>query len=74
MSDIKERILGAVTIMNDCDAEKVWNLIQATFALANAEVVEPEDDEVQAINAYRSSNSEYQPSIGHEELMKELGL
>lgn len=45
MSNIKERILGAVTVMNDKDAEKVWDLIQSTFALANAEEVEPEEDE-----------------------------
>lgn len=27
MSNVKERIFGAVTIMSDEDAEKVWNLI-----------------------------------------------
>ena len=26
MSNVKERIFGAVTIMSDEDAEKVWNL------------------------------------------------
>lgn len=35
MSNVKERIFGAVTIMSDEDAEKVWNLIQATFLLNN---------------------------------------
>lgn len=39
MSNVKERILGAVTIMSEADAEKVWNLIQNTFALANVEEV-----------------------------------
>ena len=33
MSNVKERIFGAVTIMSDEDAEKVWNLIQAAFCL-----------------------------------------
>lgn len=42
MSNIKERILGAVTVMNDKDVEKVWDLIKSTFALSNAEEVEPD--------------------------------
>ena len=41
MSNVKERIFGAVTIMSDEDAEKVWNLIQATFLLNNVEEVTP---------------------------------
>ena len=28
MSNVKERIMGAVTIMSDQEAEKVWNMIQ----------------------------------------------
>ncbi len=27
MNALKERILGAVTVMNDSDAEKVWNFV-----------------------------------------------
>ena len=30
MSTVKERILGAVTIMSEEDAEKVWDLIRGT--------------------------------------------
>ena len=41
MSNVKERYLGAITIMSEADAEKVWNLIQSYFILANAEEVEP---------------------------------
>ena len=37
MSEVKERILGAVTIMSEQDAEKVWELIKSVFALSNAE-------------------------------------
>ena len=36
MSTVKEKILGAVTIMSEEDAEKVWDLIRGTFALSNA--------------------------------------
>lgn len=74
MSNIKERILGAITVMSDEDAEKVWNLIQATFALTNAEEVEPDADELEALNAYQNGKAEYQPVISHEDLIKELGL
>ena len=74
MSNVKERILGAVTIMSETDAEKVWKLIQSAFALSNAEEVEPEIDELQSFNAYHNDDPEYQPSISQEDLMKELGL
>lgn len=74
MSNVKERIFGAVTIMSEEDAVKVWNLIQGAFALSNAEEVIPEPDELAAIKAYKSGDPDYQPSISQEELMKELGL
>ena len=69
MSNVKERIFGAVTIMSDEDAEKVWNLIQATFLLNNVEEVTPDPDEIAALNAY-----DYQPAMSQEEVLKELGL
>ena len=56
MSNVKERIFGAVTIMSDEDAEKVWNLIQATFLLNNVEEVTPDPDEIAALNAYHSGS------------------
>ena len=74
MSNIKERILGAVAIMSDKDAEKVWKLIQGTFALANAEEAEPEAEELAALNAYHSGDPTYQPTMTQDEVIKELGL
>lgn len=59
MSNVKERIFGAVTIMSDEDAEKVWNLIQATFLLNNVEEVTPDPDEIAALNAYHSGDPDY---------------
>ena len=47
---------------------------QATFALANAEEVEPEADELEALAAYASGDPEYTTCISQEELIKELGL
>ena len=74
MSNVKERILGAVTIMSEEDAIKVWNLIQGAFALSNAEEVAPYPDERAAISAYKAGDPDYQPSISQEEVLKELGL
>lgn len=74
MSNIKERIFGAVTIMSEEDAEKVWNLIQATFLLNNAEEVAPEPEELAALDAYHSGDPDYQPTLSQEEVLKELGL
>ena len=74
MSSVKERILGAITIMSEKDAEKVWELIQATFILNNAEEVVPEPEELEAIRAYQNGDPEYQPYITQDELMKELGI
>lgn len=74
MSEVKERIIGAVTIMNDEDAAKVWQLIQATFTLANAPVEKPDKEELEALSAYYSGNPEYQPAISQDELIKELDL
>ena len=74
MSIVKERILGAVAIMSEEDAEKVWDLIRGAFALSNAEKTVPDADEISALNAYKAGDSDYQPSCSQDELMKELGL
>lgn len=74
MSAVKERILGAVTVMSDADAEKVWELIRMTFALANVEETEPFPDEIAALEAYHNGDPEYCEFLSSEEAMKELGL
>lgn len=74
MSNVKERILGAVTVMSDSDAQKVWELIEATFLLANAETVNPDPEELAALRKYHSGDPEYQPAISQADLLKELDL
>lgn len=74
MSNVKERIIGAVTVMNEQDAEKIWNLILANFTLMDAEEIEPDDDELQILNAYASGDPEYQPYMSQEDVLKDLGL
>ena len=74
MSNIKERIFGAVTVMSEEDAQKVWDLILSTFALDNIEQVVPEPDEQAIMNAYKNGVPDYQPSVSQEDLLKDLNL
>ncbi len=74
MSNVKERIIGAVSIMTDDDAEKIWKLILGTFALANAKEDIPDEDESLILDEYRAGNPDYQPYMSHEDVLKELGL
>ncbi len=74
MSEVKERILGAVTIMSEEDAQKVWDLIRATFSLSNLEETIPDDEETAILKAYHAGSDEYQPVISHKDLLKELGI
>ncbi len=46
MTAIKERIIGAVTVMNDNDAEKFWNIILEHFAPSWDSIEEEEPDEL----------------------------
>ena len=74
MSNIKERIFGAVTVMSEEDAQKVWELILSTFSLDSIEQVLPETEEQAAINAYQNGDPDYQPSVSQEDLIRELNL
>lgn len=74
MSNIKERIFGAVTVMSEEDAQKVWELILSTFSLDSIEQVLPEAEEQAAINAYQNGDPDYQPSVSQEDLIRELNL
>ena len=74
MSNIKERIFGAVTVMSEEEAQKVGDLILSTFALDNIEQVVPEPDEQAIMNAYKNGVPDYQPSVSQEDLLKELNL
>ena len=74
MSNIKERIFGAVTVMSEEDAQKVWELILSTLSLDSIEQVLPEPEEQAAINAYQNGDPDYQPSVSQEDLIRELNL
>ena len=55
-------------------AEKVWNLIQASFILSDVEEIEPDPEELEALRRYEAGEPDYQPSISAENLKRELGL
>lgn len=56
MAAIKERIIGAVTVMNDSDAEKFWNIILDNFTPSwdNIEEIEPDKFDLQMLKAIES--------------------
>ena len=55
-------------------AEKVWNLIQASFILSDVEEIEPDPEELEALRRYEAVEPDYQPSISAENLTRELVL
>lgn len=65
MTAIKERIIGAVTIMNDSDAEKFWNIILNTFTPSRDNIEDVEPDEIEALLEGRKNRAE-NGTIPHE--------
>ena len=56
MSAVKERILGAITVMTDADAAAVWNFITDQFSnhsWDNIEEIEPDEWDRQMLNDIR---------------------
>lgn len=47
MTAVKEKIIGAVTVMNENDAEEFWNIILKKYTSPSWETIEEEEpDEV----------------------------
>ena len=64
MTMIKEKIINAVTVMNDNDAEVVWNLIVKKFPSSWDKIKEEAPDEtdlqmLKEIEADPGTNKEY---------------
>jgi len=77
MTVFKERLIGAIAVMNESDAKRLWEIILKEFADNSAwgdiEEDEPTKEELEILKAYKDGDEEYQPHITHEELKKELG-
>ncbi len=77
MSEIKERIVGALSIMSDKDAESVWAFIRDGYVIKTKTWADVEDDEADAeelelIKNYNSNPENYAPAVSHEDLRKEI--
>ena len=77
MTAVKERIIGAVSIMSDKDADIFWHIIQKHFTapdlFANIEEVEPDEVDLMMLKEIEN-NPDCHEFISQEELLKELNL
>ncbi len=56
MTPVKEKIIGAVTVMTDKDAESFWKLIEKKYAPSWEDIEEEEPDsiDIQMLEAIRN--------------------
>lgn len=76
MSNIKERIIGAVTVMNEEDAARIWKLITDTFQEKQWEsipVEEPDEIDINMIEEMKN-DADCKEFVSSEQAMKMLGL
>lgn len=76
MSNVKERIIGAVTIMNEQDAIKVWNIITTTFREKEWENIPeelPDDIDLTMLEEIKE-NPDCHEFVSSDEAMKLLGI
>ena len=75
MSAVKERILGAVTVMSDIEAEKIWDMITKHFSFDwdSVETVSPDEWDRKML-AEIKEDPDCKSFVSSEDAMKELGL
>lgn len=78
MTAIKERIIGAVSLMSDREAEAFWNLIQSRYIILpkswdDIEEVEPDEIDLQMLEEIKN-DPDCHSFVSSEEAMKELDL
>lgn len=76
MTAIKERILGAVSVMSDADAEIIWKLILDNFpkrSWDDVETITPDEWDLKML-ADIEKTPDCKEFISAEDAMKELGL
>lgn len=74
MSAVKERIMDAVSIMSDTDAEIIWNIIINRFSVASwdsVEEAEPDEIDLQML-AELETNPDCHDFISTPELLEYL--
>ena len=75
MSIAKERIIGAITVMNEEEANELWELIKAKYAKNwdEIEIEEPDEWDRQMIKSVEN-NVDCQEFIPKEQVYDHLGL
>ncbi|MCH5270854.1 MAG: hypothetical protein J1E83_08905 [Lachnospiraceae bacterium] len=75
MSAVKERILGAVTVMSDIEAEKIWDMITKHFSFDwdSVETVSPDEWDKKML-AEIKEDPDCKSFVSSEEAMKAIGL
>ncbi len=74
MSSIKERILGAVTIMSEKDANTLWKIILDNFSeWENIEEIEPDEADLSMLKEIEE-NPDCKIFVSNDDAMRELGL
>lgn len=74
MSAVKERILGAVTVMSESDAERVWKFVLDNFPSRSWDDIEetaPDEWDLKMLNDVEH-NPECHEFISQEDLFQEL--
>ena len=76
MNAIKERILGAVTVMDDSDAQKVWEFVVENLSSRSwddIEEISPDEWDLKMLDDI-DTNPDCHKFVSQEELLKGLNL
>ena len=78
MSAVKERLIGAITIMTENEALLLWEDLKNSYTqrnnLSEVEETEPTEEEIKILNAFENGDPDYTPDTSIEDLKNELGL
>lgn len=78
MTAVKERIIGAVSLMNEKEAEFFWKLIQNRYVISpkrwsDIDAVEPDEIDLMMLQEIEN-NPDCHEFVSQEDALKELGL
>jgi len=78
MSAVKERIIGAVTVMQEEDAELIWHIIQKKYAgrnisWENIEEIVPDEWDLEMLKEIEI-NPDCKKFVSSDAVKRELGL
>lgn len=76
MTAVKERILGAVSIMDESDAVSLWEYILSCFSprsFDDIEEVEPDEWDIKMLKEIEA-DPDCREFVSSEDAMKEIGL